>query len=102
MQLFQTSRKLEEAAEFCLPMLETVLRHPTMKGQARSLLHKCRERLHAACELFEQSEIVDDEGGPYVIVFDALSFVSLAAGSFEPQRNHVRHACDLLRRVARV
>lgn len=101
-QLFPTTRRLEQAAEQCLPMLDTVLRSPRIKGQARVVLKKVCDRLHSACEDFELSEFVDDEGGPYVKIFDALSYCTCAAGQFDPQRNLIWKAQLLLESVARI
>lgn len=100
-QLFLTLADAEACAAFVLPWIDEAIEMSGNRRLWRRKLELIRDRLALCVDSYGTSDWIDDEGGPYLKMFDALSFITQAARSFEFDAQAVNAARDLLVGVAR-
>lgn len=64
------------AAAECVEPLRKAIASDKLTTARRMLIEKIRDRLHAACRLFEHSSLAEDAEEHYLPLFDALSAIT--------------------------
>lgn len=100
-QLYLTLREAEECAEECVPLIDDIMAVDVRARKWRPKLNRIRDRLLRTVEAYGNTDWIEDDGGPYLKLFDALSYINQAARAFNYDVDAVARARDLLVSVAR-
>lgn len=76
----------------CFTGIGTLERH-------RKRIGLVRDRLHAACVCFEAGDSCEQDEDIYLVLFDALAYVTTAAGVKPIRRGPIEKAADELRKL---
>lgn len=100
-QLFLTLREAEACAAECVELIDDIMAVDVRNRKWRAKLEHIRERLRVTVEEYGRTDWIEDDGGPYLKLFDALSFINQASRTFDYDRHAVQTARDLLASIAR-
>lgn len=96
-----TLRDAEICASEALQMIDDIMAVDVRTRKWRPKLERIRDRLQRTVEAYGATDWIEDDGGPYLKLFDALSYINQAARTFDYDMNAVNAARDLLVSLAR-